>query len=77
MIIPWQQLSTEALDGIISEFILREGTDYGYEEVSLEQKKEDLVQQLKQGTIVIVYSELHETINIKPADEFKAKSIQA
>jgi len=71
MIIPWQQLSTEALDGIVLEFILREGTDYGYEEVSLEQKKQDVLEQLKAGDIVILYSELHETINIKPAEEFK------
>ena len=70
MIIPWQQLSPEALEGIVAEFILREGTDYGDVEIGLEQKKQQILEQLKAGDIVIVYSELHETINIKSADEF-------
>lgn len=72
MIIPWQQLSDSALDGILEEFILREGTDYGEQEVSLAEKKSSLTQQLQQGHIVVVYSELHETVTLKPADTFKA-----
>lgn len=71
MIIPWQQLSTPALNGIIEEFIMREGTDYGSEEISMERKKQDIVNQLQAGTIVIVYSELHETVNMMLATEFE------
>jgi hypothetical protein len=71
MIVPWQQLSTEALNGIIEEFIMREGTDYGELEVSLQTKKNQLIQQLQQNKIVLVYSELHETVNLMPADKFK------
>lgn len=70
MIIPWQDLSESALNGIIEEFIMREGTDYGVEEVSLERKKQDLINQLKSGHVVIVYSELHETVNMMLAKEF-------
>ena len=72
MIIPWQNLSEQALSGIIEEFIMREGTDYGTEEVSLERKKQDLLNQLKAGQVVIVYSELHETVNMMLAEEFNA-----
>lgn len=72
MIIPWQDLSKPALDGIIEEFIMREGTDYGLEEVSHERKKQDLLNQLKSGQVVIVYSELHETVNMMLAEEFKS-----
>lgn len=72
MIIPWQNLSEQALSGIIEEFIMREGTDYGMEEVSHERKKQDLLNQLKSGQVVIVYSELHETVNMMLAEEFKA-----
>lgn len=71
MIVPWQQLSAEALNGIIEEFIMREGTDYGELEVSLQTKKNQLIQQLQQNKIVLVYSELHETVNLMPADTFK------
>ncbi|SPZ01389.1 Uncharacterised protein family (UPF0270) [Proteus mirabilis] len=38
MIIPWQELSTETLDNLIESFVLREGTDYGMQEKTLEQK---------------------------------------
>lgn len=70
MIIPLNQLSSEVLDGIIEAFILREGTDYGAEEVSFSEKKEQLLEQLKSGKIHVVYSELHETVNLMPADTF-------
>ena len=39
MIIPWNELSTETLDNLIESFVLREGTDYGIQEKTLEQKK--------------------------------------
>lgn len=71
MIIPWQDISEPALNGIIEEFIMREGTDYGLEEASLEHKKQDLIEQLKSGRVVIVYSELHETVNMMLAEEFQ------
>lgn len=76
MIVPWQQLSADALNGIIEEFIMREGTDYGELEVSLQTKKDQLVQQLQQNKIVLVYSELHETVNLMPADTFKESEEQ-
>ena len=39
MIILWDELSAPALEGIIEEFVLREGTEYGASEYSLDQKK--------------------------------------
>ena len=72
MIVPWQQLSPEVLDNIIESFVLREGTDYGDLEVSFESKKQDVLNQLKAGSIVLVYSELHETVNLLPAENFNA-----
>lgn len=71
MIIPWQDLSTDALDGIIESFVLREGTDYGEQERDFDAKKKDILTQIQGGQIVIVYSELHESINLMPADMFK------
>ncbi|MDO5055405.1 MAG: YheU family protein [Pasteurella oralis] len=65
MIIPWQELDEETLNNIVESFILREGTDYGVQELSLAQKKQNLISQIQQGNIVIVWSELHESIDIK------------
>ena len=38
MIIPEDTLKAETLNRVIEEFVLREGTDYGLREFSLEQK---------------------------------------
>lgn len=65
MIIPWQELESETLNNIIESFVLREGTDYGLSEKSLSEKVFDIRRQLQQGTIVIVWSELYETIDLK------------
>lgn len=70
MIIPWQQLEEETLNNIVESFILREGTDYGFEELSLERKKQNLLARIHHGDAVIVWSELHETIDIKNKMEF-------
>lgn len=70
MIIPLEQLSDETLSAIIENFVLREGTEYGSEDVSLDAKITQVRKQLKQGTALLVYSELHETVNILPKDQF-------
>lgn len=66
IIIPWQDISPDALDNLIESFVLREGTDYGEHERSLEQKVADVKRQLQSGEAVLVWSELHETVNIMP-----------
>ena len=70
MIIPWQDLSPDTLDNLIESFVLREGTDYGEHERSLEQKVNEVKRQLKSGDVVLVWSELHETVNIMPRNAF-------
>lgn len=70
MIIPWRDIPAETLDNVIESFVLREGTDYGEHEKSLNQKVDDIKRQLKNGDIVLVWSELHETINIMPKSQF-------
>lgn len=71
MIIPWQDLEGTTLDNLVESFVLREGTDYGEQEMSLTDKVEQVKAQLRTGIAVIVYSELHETVDIVPADRFR------
>ncbi|WJM84288.1 YheU family protein [Dickeya chrysanthemi] len=66
MIIPWQELAPETLQNLIEAFVLREGTDYGEQERTLDEKVADVRQQLAHGEVVLVWSELHETVNIMP-----------
>ena len=72
VIIPWQELATDTLNSLIESFVLREGTDYGEHERSLEQKVEDVRRQLKNGEVVLVWSELHESVNIMPRGQLRA-----
>lgn len=71
MIIPWQELAPDTLDNLIESFVLREGTDYGEHERSLEQKVADVKSQLQSGEAVMVWSELHETVNIMPRGKLR------
>ncbi|TDI91443.1 MAG: YheU family protein [Chloroflexi bacterium] len=43
------ELSEEALNGIVETFVLREGTDYGFKEVSFQEKCTDVLGQLERG----------------------------
>ncbi|CCP04694.1 UPF0270 protein yheU [Erwinia amylovora Ea644] len=71
MIIPWKELDSATLDNLIESFVLREGTDYGEHERSLEQKVADVRRQLSCGEVVLVWSELHESVNIMPRSQFR------
>lgn len=55
MEIPYKELSVDTLQAVIEEFITREGTDYGEQEYSLQQKIDQVKAQLKQGEIIINY----------------------
>lgn len=70
MIIPWQELEPATLDNIVESVILREGTDYGEEEIPLARKKEQLLEKIRNGSAVVIWSELHESIDIKDRMEF-------
>ena len=70
MIIPVSELNKDTLYNIAKEFVLREGTDYGEVETDLATKVEQVVEQLTSGEAVLVYSELHETVDIRPARDY-------
>lgn len=64
MIIPYEQLSSDALQGLIEEYITREGTDYGEEEIPLSVKVEQIKQLLKRQEIVVVFDTASESVSI-------------
>jgi uncharacterized protein YheU (UPF0270 family) len=64
MIIPYEQISADALQGLVEEFITRDGTDYGEVEFSLEQKVKQVERQLARGDIVIVFDSASESVSI-------------
>lgn len=64
MIIPFERISPDALQGLVEEFITREGTDYGWEEVTLATKVEQVKQQLRRGEVVIVFDPTSESVSL-------------
>jgi len=69
MIIPHRMLSPDTLRGVIEAFVIREGTDYGAQEVPLETKVMQVHQQLEAGTAVIVYDAETESCTIQPTNQ--------
>jgi len=68
-IIPVDKLSAEALNGVIEEFISRNGTDYGEFEAATETKVRQVKQKLENGLAVLIYDDEMETTNIFRHDD--------
>jgi uncharacterized protein YheU (UPF0270 family) len=62
--IPVDQLSPEALLGVIDDYVLREGTEYGSSDVTLERKREQVLAQLRAGHARVVFDAETETCTI-------------
>ena len=75
-IIPVNRLSPEALQGVIEEFISREGTDYGEIEVSPETRFRQVKHRLERGLAVLIFDDETETTNIFLADNPILKRIK-
>jgi uncharacterized protein len=67
--IPYSELSPRALLGVVESFVLREGTDYGAREYSLEEKVEHVMRQLRCGEARIVFQPETETVTIVLAND--------
>lgn len=74
--IPYKQLSSKALQGVIEEFVTRDGTDYGEYEIPLETKISQILKQLKSGKAVIVFDQKSETCTILKSDDPGLKSLE-
>ena len=71
MIIPLAELSPEVVRNIAKAHVLEEGTDYGDVEIDFATKVDQVVSKLQSGDAVIVYSELHETVSVRPAEDYQ------
>lgn len=62
--IPLERLSEDLLTALIDDFVLREGTDYGHEDITLETKRRQVREQLRTGTAAIMFDPGTETCTI-------------
>lgn len=72
LVIPPEKLTEDVRNAFIHEFILREGTDYGSVEYSLDQKTQHILKQLNANHILFVYDIELESTSIMTKDRFKA-----
>ena len=63
--VPWDSLSSDALQGVIEEYVTREGTEYGSTDVSLERKRAAVLGQLKSGKACITWDDDLKTCSIE------------
>lgn len=66
--IPATELTNDALLGVIDAFILREGTDYGHQEFTLDEKRDRVRAMLRSGAAEIRFYPENEHIDIVLTD---------
>lgn len=66
MIVPYEQISSDALTALIEEFITREGTDYGDYDLSLQDKVQQVREQLQRREVVVVFDASLESVSLLP-----------
>jgi uncharacterized protein YheU (UPF0270 family) len=64
IVVPYTELSADALNGVIESFVLREGTDYGERDVPFESKVQEVRRQLERREAEIVFDPNTESIDI-------------
>ena len=64
IVVPYTELSADALLGVIEAFVLREGTDYGERDVTFETKVLQVRRQLERHEAEIVFDPQTETVGI-------------
>jgi len=74
--IPYDQLSPEALQGVIEEFVTRDGTDYGEVEMPLGTKIAQVMAQLRSGKAVIVFDQETDSGTILKSDDSLVKVLE-
>jgi uncharacterized protein len=64
IVVPYTELSPDALQGVIEAFVLREGTDYGERDVPFETKVQQVRRQLERREAEIVFDPNTESVGI-------------
>jgi uncharacterized protein YheU (UPF0270 family) len=65
MDIPWQKLLPTTLNALIEEFVTRQGTDYGEQEMAQEFKVKQVHRLLLQGKVRVVFDPETESCDLR------------
>ena len=64
IVVPHTELAADLLRAVVESFVLREGTDYGEREYSLDEKVARVIRQLERGEAHIVFDPDTESVDI-------------
>ncbi len=64
LIVPWNDIPADTLDNLIEEFVTRDGTDYGDQEIPTATKVEQVRNQLKKEDAFVVFDEVTESVSV-------------
>jgi uncharacterized protein YheU (UPF0270 family) len=66
--VPMAELSAEAIEGVVDAFVQREGTDHGEQEqeVAQQAKRTQIIAQLLNGEVAIMFDPATTTCNLVP-----------
>ncbi|MEZ4249665.1 MAG: YheU family protein [Polyangiales bacterium] len=76
LVVPWDQLSPDALRGVIEEYVTREGTEYGEHDVPLETKVAAVKRQLDSGEVLVVFDAATNTANLITRQQLAAEGLE-
>ncbi len=75
VIIPPERLSAESLQSVIERFVLREGTDYGRQEIEISRKIDAVRRQIDSGKAVVIFDPETGTTTILAANDPAVKNL--
>jgi uncharacterized protein YheU (UPF0270 family) len=66
--VPCERLPAPTLEALLEEYATRDGTDYGLVERSLQDKVNNLLAQLREGKLALLYDAASEEWDLVPRD---------
>lgn len=76
VVVPHTDLAADVLKALVESFVLREGTDYGQQELDLQDKVARVIRELERGEARIVFDPDTETVSIVLARSILARELQ-
>ncbi|MDX1803624.1 MAG: YheU family protein [Alcanivorax sp.] len=75
MIVPWQELDAQTLTNLLEEFVTRDGTDYGNQEISTVNKVDQVRAQLRDARAQLVFDGATETVTVMTREQLRELGI--
>lgn len=69
--IPIENLQADTVQSIAEEFILREGTDYGAVEISFEAKRNQVLRQIQNEELVILFDTELQSVTLRTIQDWQ------